>query len=267
MRDVVDMWGNTRMVVLTAITASIYAAILIPFKVLPIIPGVTEFRPGNAIPIVCSFLFGPAAAWGAAIGNLIGDFFGGLGPGDIFGFAGNFLYGLVPYKLWAALARRDPVLRDIWRAPSLISRAAYLALLAGVIFVAAASCAFAIGWGHNALAFHPFSVLANIILVNNFVVSIVLAPLLLGAVYPRVRDAHLLYTDVMPAPPPGRARALLGASVVVIAIVGGFTLCNLASTGALQFGDTFPTSASRAYEVGVTGLPAIVLLGIGLLLL
>src|SRR5439155_23530592 len=94
------MWNNTRLVVFAAICASLYAAILIPFKVLPIIPGVTELRPANAVPVICSFLFGPAAGWGAAIGNIIGDFFGGLGPGDFFGFIGNFLYGMAPYKIW-----------------------------------------------------------------------------------------------------------------------------------------------------------------------
>ena len=52
------------MVVLTAMCASFYAAVLIPFMVVPIIPGVTHFRPANALPVVCSFLFGPAAAWG-----------------------------------------------------------------------------------------------------------------------------------------------------------------------------------------------------------
>src|SRR5215467_10249494 len=109
MRDVVDMWSNTRMVVLTAISASMYAAILIPFKVVPVIPGVTEFRPANAVPVLCSFLFGPAGAWGSAIGNVIGDFFGGIGPGDLFGFAGNFLFGLIPYKAWRALSDEDPV--------------------------------------------------------------------------------------------------------------------------------------------------------------
>src|SRR5258708_40220744 len=74
------MWRNTRMVVLCAISAALYAAVLVPFKVVPLIPGVTELRPANAIPIVCSFLFGPAAAWGSAIGNMIGDFFGGGWP-------------------------------------------------------------------------------------------------------------------------------------------------------------------------------------------
>src|SRR5262247_237897 len=141
MREVLDMWKNTRMVVLTAMTASLYAAILIPFKVMPLIPGVTEFRPANAVPVVCSFLFGPAAAWGTAIGNIIGDFFGGLGPGDLFGFVGNFLYGLIPYKAWRALTDADPLPKSVldWVA------------FVGVVLLAAAACAVTIGWGLNFL--------------------------------------------------------------------------------------------------------------------
>ncbi|HEV7988262.1 MAG TPA: QueT transporter family protein, partial [Candidatus Binataceae bacterium] len=73
MRELGAMWRNTRMVVLCAISAALYAAVLVPFKVVPLIPGVTELRPANAIPVVCSFLFGPAAGWGSAIGNMIGD--------------------------------------------------------------------------------------------------------------------------------------------------------------------------------------------------
>src|SRR5882762_2443687 len=99
------MWRNTRMVVLCAISAALYAAVLVPFKVVPLIPGVTELRPANAIPVVCSFLFGPAAAWGSAIGNMIGDFFGGVGPGDIFGFFANLFYGYIPYKAWSIVAK------------------------------------------------------------------------------------------------------------------------------------------------------------------
>src|SRR5215469_12474636 len=99
------MWRNTRMVVLCAISAALYAAVLVPFKVVPFIPGVTELRPANAIPVVCSFLFGPAAAWGSAIGNTIGDFFGGASPGDIFGFFANVVYGYVPYKVWQIVAK------------------------------------------------------------------------------------------------------------------------------------------------------------------
>ena len=42
MAELFRMWSNTRMVVLTAICAALYAAILIPFKVVPLIPGITE---------------------------------------------------------------------------------------------------------------------------------------------------------------------------------------------------------------------------------
>src|SRR6185369_13778864 len=137
MHELVDMWRNTRMVVLTAMCASLYAAVLIPFVVIPLIPGLTHFRPANALPIVCSFLFGPAAAWGAAFGNLIGDFFTGLGPGDLFGFAGNFLYALVPYRLWRACGAGDPLPRS----------AGTWALLLLVIAVASMLCGVTVGFG------------------------------------------------------------------------------------------------------------------------
>src|SRR5689334_19864718 len=136
MRELVDMWRNTRMVVLTAMCASLYAAVLIPFVVVPLIPGLTHFRPANALPIVCSFLFGPAAAWGAAFGNLIGDFFTGLGPGDLFGFIANLFYGLVPYAVWQAISDKEPVPRG----------PASWALLLAVIGLAAMLCAAGVGW-------------------------------------------------------------------------------------------------------------------------
>src|SRR5262245_61841157 len=148
------MWSNTRMVVLAAMSASLYGAILIPFKVVPLIPGIAEVRPANAVPIVCSFLFGPAAAWGAAIGNMIGESFGGFGPGDLFGFFGNLLYGAAPYRIWRALGGGTPI-------PASGLDWAKLALsIAG----SAALCALVIGWGLNTLGFVPFPVLGNVVL-------------------------------------------------------------------------------------------------------
>ena len=41
MREVVTMWRHTKMVVLVALTAAVYAAILIPLKGIPLIPGFT----------------------------------------------------------------------------------------------------------------------------------------------------------------------------------------------------------------------------------
>ncbi len=101
------------MIVLTAVSAAVYAAVLIPFKVaFPIVPGFTEIRPANVLPIICSLMFGPAAAWGAAIGNTIADFFGTLGLGTLFGFVGNFLYGYIPYKMWQSLSKGEPIVKS-----------------------------------------------------------------------------------------------------------------------------------------------------------
>lgn len=260
MRDLIDMWGNTRMVVLTAMSASLYAAILIPFKVLPIIPGVTELRPANAIPVVCSFLFGPAGAWGAAIGNVIGDFFGGIGPGDLFGFAGNLLYGLIPYKAWEALSDGDPVPR----------RPTQWLLFVPVVLLASAACALVIGWGINILGFVPFRVLANVILFNNGVTSVVLAPLLLAVIYPRVKRGHLCYRDILVH---RRRHPLvvrrIGLLLVATAAVGGMIAGNLLSAGSLPlpFVPAADASGTGAGAVGIGLLPVILLLLIGVALL
>jgi hypothetical protein len=78
MSYVFSMWKNTRMIVLTAVCAAIYAAALIAFKTaIPLVPGITEVRVAGVFLIVFGFLFGPAGAWGLAFGNLIGDIFGG----------------------------------------------------------------------------------------------------------------------------------------------------------------------------------------------
>lgn len=218
------MWRNTRMVVLCVLSAALYAAVLIPFKVLPLIPGVTEVRPGNAIPVVCSFLFGPAAAWGSAIGNMIGDFFGGVGPGDIFGFFGNLVYGYIPYKLWTVIARSDQGPTNF--SANTIVKYTVCCLAASVL------CADMVGWGDNMLSLRPFWILGNVIIFNNMVASIVLAPLILVAVYPRVRAGQLLYRDVMPElrerPRPVR---IAGAIMLFSGETGAWLTGNLLSTG------------------------------------
>ena len=96
MKAVFSMWKNTRMIILTAVCAAIYGAALIAFKTaIPLIPGITEVRVGNILPVPFGLLFGPAGAWGAAFGNLIGDLLGGtLGPGSAGGFIGQLSPGL-----------------------------------------------------------------------------------------------------------------------------------------------------------------------------
>jgi energy-coupling factor transport system substrate-specific component len=217
------MWLNTRMVVLCAISAALYAAVLVPFKVVPLIPGVTELRPANAIPIVCSFLFGPAAAWGAAIGNMIGDFFGGIGPGDFFGFFANLAYGYVPYKVWSIIA---PGESPISRSPFTIARYV-IACLAASTF-----CADIVAWGENCIALRPFVLLGNVIIFNNMIAALFLSPFLLAAVYPRVASGRMLYQDVMPElRPRPRATRALGLVMLIVGEGGAWILGNLLSTG------------------------------------
>ncbi|MGH7838191.1 MAG: QueT transporter family protein [Candidatus Binataceae bacterium] len=218
------MWRNTRMVVLCVLSASLYAAVLVPFKVVPLIPGVTELRPGNAIPVVCSMLFGPAAAWGSAIGNMIGDFFGGVGPGDVFGFFGNLAYGYIPYKVWSLLAA--PGESAMHLTPRTIAK--YI----GACLSASMLCADIVGWGDNLLALRPFWLLGNVIIFNNMLAAIVLSPLLLAAVYPRVRAARLLYSDVMPEIRPRRkSLRLAGFAMLIGGEAGAWLTGNLIASG------------------------------------
>ncbi len=192
--DLIGVWQDTRLIVVVAQIAAIYAAILIPFKAgIPIIPGFVELRPANAIPIVASLLFGPAAAWGAGIGNIIGDCFGTLGPASVFGFLGNFFFGYLPYLMWGNLgclsSGQSPMVKS-WRQ----------GLEYGLVCVVASGvCAGIIGWGVELLGLLPFIVLAPAIFFNNIVMGLILGPPLLGFLYPRVKRWQLLYEDIRPS--------------------------------------------------------------------
>jgi energy-coupling factor transport system substrate-specific component len=246
------------MVVLTAICAALYAAVLIPFKVVPLIPGITEFRPANAVPVVCSFLFGPAGAWGAAFGNLIGDFFGGLGPGDLFGFVANLAYGMVPYLVWSAVTDAPPVAAGPGRAVGLLA----------VIALASLLCATIVGWGLHWLGFHPFTLLAPLVFVNNVVAAAALAPLLLRVLHPRIARARLLYRDVMPPRPrPVGPRRALGVLLVGAGTVGAFVAGLVIARGSWLPPWAIVHSASGAAEVGLGLAPLLGAVAVGLCLL
>ena len=212
MRELVTMWRNTRMVVLTAICAAAYVAVLLPFKGLVIIPGLTEVRPGAAIPVVFSFLFGPAAAWGSAFGNLIADALGGmLSPGSIFGFIGNFLYGYLPYGLWRAfLGHESPV----------ESGGKGWVLFAAILVTNCLVIGSVIGWGVDLLKLAPFAALGLIIAVNNFIAAAIIATILLALLYARVHAWGLLYFQILEEPgAEGEAAARAGRAAKIGAVL------------------------------------------------
>ncbi len=263
MREVFAVWRDTRMIVLVAVTAALYAAILIPMKVImPLVPGFTEVRPANVLPILFSFLFGPAAAWGAALGNVVADCFGTFGPGSFFGFFGNFLYGLLPYRLWRFWGGRvfrwegERALHPLFTRGAGEGRrklpALDLGLYAGASAVASAGCGLTIAWGVDMLGFVDFRVLANIITLNNTAMALLLGPPLLAALAPRVRAWGLAYSSEEG----GIVPLWRGATGTALALIG--------TAGGLAFGNT---AAGAGPESAILLAPFVLVSFIGALLL
>jgi len=219
MKIALAMWGNTRMMILAAVCSAIYGAALIAFKTaIPLIPGITEIRVANIFPIGFSLLFGPAGAWGAAIGNLIGDLFGGtLGPGSVAGFVGNFLLGYLPYTLWNTLL--PPLGRDReWKPESW--RCWTNAIL--VAWISSAACAVVISVAVDALGIVPYALLSKIITLNNAFGSLI-GIFLLTSVFKVVhQQLGLFWVDIL-NPGGGRSsfKAILGAWMVTLASLAG----------------------------------------------
>ena len=181
MKEIFAVWHRTRDIVMIAFTAAVYAGTLIPFKPIQLVPGLTELRPASVIPVLFGILFGPAAAWGSAIGNLIADFFGMLSPVSAFGFAANFVFSYVAFKLWHKLVK------DV----TLNFRQVLLFVLCGI--VSSLACALIVSLGAQVLGFAPFRVLFVIIFVNNALMTGVLGPILMKLLYSRVKKMGMLY--------------------------------------------------------------------------
>jgi energy-coupling factor transport system substrate-specific component len=275
MNELYVMWRNTRMIVLTAICAAAYVAVLLPFKGFVIIPGLTEVRPGAAIPIVLSFLFGPAAAWGSGFGNIIADALGGmLGPGSIFGFLGNFFYGYLPYALWRAfMGYRNPFHTGVMGLMLIVVILVANCLVIGSI----------IGWGADLLRLAPFGALGPIIVVNNLIASLVLSSILLALLYERVGRWGLLYYQILDeigedffttpshnTQPHPRKTAKIGALLCIAGGALSFLAGMMISGEALQAANstsslTDASKGSAAVAVGMS--PGLLLIILGSMLL
>ncbi|MDZ4159330.1 MAG: QueT transporter family protein [Anaerolineaceae bacterium] len=230
MKEIFSMWKNTRMIILVALSAAIYATFLIVFKGgIVLIPGITEVRPANVFPPVFGLLFGPAGAWGAAIGNFIGDLFGGtLGIGSIFGFFGNFFLGFIPYKMWGALfglVKKDDIEPNTNTARKIVA-------FEIVALVSSAACAIIIAWYLDLAGIVPFAFLAITITVNNFAAAFILGPILMALLYPRVKRWGLVWTDIMSVEDVGRAYGKeLGAILMTVGSLGGLIVGMLVAVG------------------------------------
>jgi energy-coupling factor transport system substrate-specific component len=112
MHELLQVWTNRKGVRLIAINAIIYALLLIPFNEIQWTVEGIPVRPAAAIPVVCGIFFGPAAAWGLGIGNLIGDVFDPWSLMSVVGFLINFIYPYGAYLLWHRIMRDRDVTMD-----------------------------------------------------------------------------------------------------------------------------------------------------------
>jgi energy-coupling factor transport system substrate-specific component len=226
MKAAIAMWGNTRMIILTAVCAAIYSAALLAFKTaIPLIPGITEIRVGNIFPMPFGLIFGPAGAWGSAIGNLIGDLFGGtFGPSSLAGFVGNFLLGYLPYTLWTTWFPFNQ--KSITWNPRVWGNWVTYVLIA---IVCSTACAVVISIFVDFLGMVPYKVLVKIITLNNTVGSLI-GVFLLTAVFGLVKEQlNLFWQDVMDREDQGKPLAgLLGSWVVtagcLLGLFGGIVI-------------------------------------------
>ncbi len=252
------MWRHTQMVVLVALSAAIYAAVLIPFKGFTIIPGFTEVRPANVFPFVFGLLFGPAGAWGAAIGNLIGDFFGTLGIGSIAGFVGNFFLGFLPYKMWGSFFRRGENMEQN------VNSGKKLAVYIAITILASAICAVWIAWFNDLIGFVPFAALGSIITVNNAIAGLVLGPILLLVLFPRVKRWGLLWTEIMNPEEVSASRfQRLGNLLMWIGGLGGLIVGLALGLGLYQQGLAaagFTAGGAGTVGIGIGLIPFLILI-------
>lgn len=187
MKEIFTMWKYPKMVSLVALSAALYAAVLIPFKSFQIMPGI-DIRIGTALVPVLGIFFGPAGAWGAAIGNLIGDFFGSVGIGSIFGFLGNFFFAFAAYKIWYSGKDNFP----ITNTPAKVGK--YLvASLFGTLSLIAILC-----FGLSAVvASLPYKVLPPILILTNGIPPFVLGAALISLFAKRLDRWNLTFNNIM----------------------------------------------------------------------
>lgn len=261
MKDVFTMWKYTKMVVLVAVTAAFYAALQIPLKPLPIIPGITEFRPAAVIPVVFGLLFGPAGAWGAAFGNLIADFFGTFGPGSAPGFIGNFFYGLLGYKMWAHMglaSSHEDLQVDSWK------KGVNFALVA---VVSSLACALLIAWGLEVLRLLPFAAVGPIIAINNIFACLILGFPLMRLLFKRLNRWDLVWYAIMNETDMSRPISpRVGVCLIWVGVVGGIIVgiaMSAGLTGAIPFVSN-TGAAATSVALGVT--PFVLCLVVGCLL-
>ncbi len=140
------------------------------------------------IPLAFSFLFGPAAAWGTAIGNLIYDAStASLGPISVFGFVGNFLIAYLPYTPSEQTHHRKTRPQKHQK-----SRVVYR-FSDTELFNLRGTHSRGVEW----MGMAPFLPTAWVIAFTDALWAIVLGSVILASTYTAVINRRLLYKDIL----------------------------------------------------------------------
>lgn len=100
--------AHTQKLTVGGLLAALFMVVAVSFKGFVIIPGITEVRPVNALPVLYGIFFGQVGALASGLGNLLGDALGGtLTPASTAGFIGNYAMAYIPYKVWSACLRKE----------------------------------------------------------------------------------------------------------------------------------------------------------------
>ena len=162
----------------------LFIVVALPFKTLfTLVPGMTEVRPANMIPVVFGLLLGPAGAWGISIANLISDIINSLNGGGgvasllnpvsmkifIGGFIINFFYAYLPYKLWYSLDfGRGYTVKPRLRSVKEILKFIYIVFVDSLITTVLLSLLF------EHLGFQQFGSSGLLLFFNNFDFAVIL---------------------------------------------------------------------------------------------
>lgn len=218
-----EAWGHM------LLSAVVFFAIALPFRTLfNLLPDVTEIRPANMVPLVFGIQFGPAAAWGIAVGNLISDILSGS---NVFicmtGFVVNFFYTYIPYKLWYTLRLgKEPIHSVRLNTVLEITKYILVVLIDSFITTVSLSLIFEVA------GFQPFFSSFPLLFFNNFDFAIILGiPVLsfwdkthMRSVVPEYQGNTKLLRGVR----------WLDLSLVVISVIGvGYFLYSMFQNGTV----------------------------------
>lgn len=214
-------WGHM------VLSAVVFFAIALPFRSLfTLLPGVTEIRPANMVPLVFGIQFGPAAAWGISIGNLISDILSGSNAFVcLTGFVVNFFYTYIPYKLWYTLRLGKESIHPV-RLNTVLEIVKYILVVLIDSFITTVSLSLIF----EAAGFQSFFSSFPLLFFNNFDFAIILGiPVLsfwnktrLRSMVPEYRENAKLQ----------RGARWLDLPLVIIAVIGvGYFLYSLFQGG------------------------------------